>query len=96
MLKVEFMLQLFMVSIFAFVALFAMPFVVSFGGREREETSAAGLRTPYKLPEAEAVWGGIALLTWSLYVVIMQGTNLKALALGIGMALGVLPASFPV
>jgi hypothetical protein len=89
--KVEFVLQMFVVCIFAAVALFTLPFVLA--GRKLEETAAAGVGTgmPRLMPEAEAIWGGVALAAWSLYVVVAQGPNLVALATGIGLAIGVLP-----
>ena len=87
---IEFTLQMFVVCIFAAVALFSLPFVLA--GQQGAETGAADSWIPRRLPEAEEIWGGIALASWSLYLVVGQGTNLKALAVGIGLAIGVLPA----
>jgi hypothetical protein len=84
---VEFMLQMFVVCVFAAVALFSLPFVLA--GKIGDKTGEA--RIPRALPDAETIWGGIALATWSLYVVVGQGPNLVALATGIGLAIGVLP-----
>ena len=89
--KVEFMLQLFMVVVGALVVFFAMPFVLLFGGGTAEEAGATGSR--FVIPGAEALWGGVAVGACILYAVGTQGTSLVAVATGIGMALGVLPAA---
>jgi hypothetical protein len=87
---IEFMLEMFMVSICAAVVLFSLPFAL--GDRKGEALGAVATGTRCKLPEAETVWGGIALVACCVYVVALQGANLKALAMGIGLAIGILPA----